>query len=145
MYFTQMKTKFFFIFLLCLKISRGNCNIEYNANEQLQISANILQVYNRDLDNSIKWKELKNVSLDLQVEYHTDETISRMEKIRNLINEAADSYFESSHEIYDWASNVVSKLTTFENLKRRNRIIEGIMISVRSLQRSEGDVSDPIR
>ncbi|XP_050744723.1 hemolysin E-like isoform X1 [Drosophila biarmipes] len=125
-----MKTKLFCIFLLCLEISRGNCNVEYNVNEQLQISANILQVYNRDLDNSIKWKELKNVNLNLTVEYHTDETIFRMGKIRELINGAADSYFESSHEIYDWTSNVISKLTTFENLKRRNRIIGRLIVDI---------------
>jgi len=113
-----------------LEISRGDCKVEYNVNEQLEISANILQVYNRDLDNSIKWKELKNANLDVKVEYHTDETLSRMEKIRNLINGAADSYFLSSHEIYDWASSVISKLTTFESLKMENRIIGRLIVDI---------------
>lgn len=136
-----MKINFFCTFLLYLVIFRGDCNAEYNINEQLQVSANILQVYNRDLDNSIKWKQLKIINLDVEVEYHTNETISRMEKIRGLLNGAADSYFVSSHEMYDWASDVISKLTAFERLKSQDVIIGKLIVDISQLGKEKAEKS----
>lgn len=95
--------------------------------ETLKSAANLV-TYSRDLDNSIKWKELKMSELNIDATYHSSKTLSRLHKIRNQLNDASDSYFESSNIIYDWTSLAQSNLKLFLRLLQQHNTTESTFI-----------------